>query len=132
MRLNHMTLRRLFLLTPLLVLGTTAMPAIKAAPAAPDVDREFTETVRPFVTTYCISCHSGEKAAAQLDLRQYTTTASVVDDYSRWNRVVARLSAKEMPPKQAKQPPDEARQQVVDWVQATWKVEARKHDGDPG
>ena len=31
-----------------------------------------------------------------------------------------------------KQPPDAARQQVIDWIQATWTSEARKHDGDPG
>ena len=37
-----------------------------------------------------------------------------------------------MPPKSAKQPPERARQQVIDWVKTTWAVEARTHDGDPG
>ena len=32
-------------------------------------------TVRPFLNAYCASCHTGEKAAAQLDLRQYTSAA---------------------------------------------------------
>src|SRR6185295_12847710 len=41
-------------------------------------------------------------------------------------------TAREMPPSQAQQPPDEARQQVIDWIQATWAAEARLHDGDPG
>ncbi len=123
--------RRLVLIA-LLVLGCFIAPAMKAAPADRDAEREFTDTVRPFLNTYCTSCHSGEKAAAQLDLRRYDTTTSVVDDYARWNRVMARLSAKEMPPHQMKQPSDEARQHVIDWIQATWKVEARKNDGDPG
>src|SRR5215210_5177998 len=109
-----MKLQRVLLLTPLLVLGTTGVPVMKAAaPVHADAARQFTETVRPFLAEYCISCHSGEKAAAQLDLRQYATTAAVVEDYSRWNRVLARLTAKEMPPKQMKQPPDAARQQVI-------------------
>ena len=57
---------------------------------------------------------------------------SVVDDFSRWNRVAARLAAMEMPPKSAHQPPDQARQQVIDWIKTTWVVEAGRHDGDPG
>ena len=120
------------LLTLLLVLGCIAVPMNAAPPGDSDPGHEFTETVRPFLATYCVTCHGGEKPAAQLDLRQYSTPESVVEDFSRWNRVLARLTAKEMPPKQMKQPPDEARQQVIDWIQATWKREARRNDGDPG
>jgi Protein of unknown function (DUF1592)/Protein of unknown function (DUF1588)/Protein of unknown function (DUF1587)/Protein of unknown function (DUF1585)/Protein of unknown function (DUF1595) len=123
--------RRLFL-TPLLAVGCIAVPMNAAAPPGAGVERGFTETVQPFLNSYCTSCHGGAKPAAQLDLRQYSTTASVVQDFSRWNRVLARLAAKEMPPKAVKQPPDEARQQVIDWIQATWTNEARLHDGDPG
>src|SRR5712692_407480 len=124
-------LPRLFL-TPLLVLGCIAVPMNAAAPADTDVERGFTQTVQPFLNTYCTSCHGGAKPAAQLDLRQYSTTESVVQDFSRWNRVLARLTAREMPPRQMNQPPDQARQQVINWIQATWATEARKHDGDPG
>jgi hypothetical protein len=124
-------LRRL-LLTPLLVLGGIAVPMNAAAPGDTDVERGFTETVQPFLNTYCTSCHGGAKPAAQLDLRQYSTTESVVQDFSRWNRVLARLTAREMPPSQMNQPPDQARQQVIEWIQATWAAEARTRDGDPG
>jgi hypothetical protein len=124
-----------FFLVPVFVLGSVVAPAMQTAAlpdAARDRDREFTETVQPFLTTYCIGCHSGEKAAAQLDLRQYSTPQAVVQDYGRWNRVLARLTAHEMPPAQARQPTELARQHVVEWIQATWKSEARKNDGDPG
>jgi len=123
--------RRLFL-TPLLVLGCVAVPTNAAIPADAGVDRGFTEAVQPFLKTYCTGCHSGEKPAAQLDLQRYATTESVVQDFSRWNRVLAKLAAREMPPAQVKQPSAEARQQVIDWIQATWASEARTHDGDPG
>ena len=56
----------------------------------------------------------------------------MVQDFSRWNRVLARLAASEMPPKQATQPPDQARQQVIEWIRTTWTTEARRRDGDPG
>ena len=64
-----------------------------AAPEVPDATRAFAQTVQPFLKTYCTSCHSGAKPAAQLDLTQYATVDSVVQDFSRWNRVLARLSA---------------------------------------
>src|ERR1700730_5263948 len=123
---------RRFFLTPLLALGCIAVPMNAATSSGADVESGFTGTVQPFLSSYCTGCHGGAKPAAQLDLRQYSTTDSVVQDFSRWNRVLARLAAKEMPPKEMKQPPDEARQQVIDWIQATWTNEARKHDGDPG
>jgi hypothetical protein len=124
-------LRRLFL-TPLLVLGCIAVPMNAATRSGADVERGFTETVQPFLNSYCTGCHGGAKPAAQLDLRQYSTAESVVQDFSRWNRVLARLAAREMPPKAMKQPSDEARQQVIDWIHDTWTNEARTHDGDPG
>src|ERR1700730_731493 len=123
---------RRFFLTPLLALGCIAVPMNAATSSGADVESGFSQTVQPFLNSYCTSCHGGAKPSAQLDLRQYSTTASVVQDFSRWNRVLARLAAKEMPPKAMKQPPDEARQQVIDWIQATWTTEARTHDGDPG
>src|SRR5438552_14447321 len=112
-------------LTPLLVLCCIAVPMNAAAPAG--AQGGFTQTVQPFLKTYCTSCHGGAKPAAQLDLQQYSTVESVVQDYSRWNRVLARLTAREMPPKQMNQPPDQARQQVIDWIHTTWASEARRH-----
>jgi hypothetical protein len=120
------------LLTPLLVLGCVGVPMNAAAPADIDPERGFTQTVQPFLNTYCTGCHSGAKPPAQLDLRQYSSAESVILEFSRWNRVLARLTAREMPPKQMKQPPDQARQEVIDWIKSTWATEARTHDGDPG
>src|SRR5262245_39782910 len=100
---------RLFLAW-LLVLGCVAAPMKAAAPESQDVTRAFVETVQPFLKTYCSNCHGGARPAGQLDFAQYATVDSVVQDYSRWNRVLSRLSAREMPPKQATQPSDGARQ----------------------
>jgi len=125
-------MRRVFL-TSILVLACLVAPAMNAAQGTePGTEREFTESVRPFLTTYCASCHSGEKAAAQLDLRQYSSADAVVRDFTRWNRVREKLSAHQMPPPQAKQPDEAARRQVITWIDATWKGEARRNDGDPG
>lgn len=113
-----------------LVLAIFAIPA--AGAAGPTLERNFTQTVRPFLTRYCIGCHSGDAPAAQLDLRTYSTLDTVVRDYARWNLVLEKLTAKEMPPKQVPQPPAESRQQVIAWIAAMRADEARKNAGDPG
>src|SRR5258708_4319584 len=98
-------------MTKLLVLCSTAMFSIHAADTAPtELDRTFSQTVRPFLNTYCTGCHSGSTPAAQFDLQPYTNVAAVVRDYPRWNLVLEKLTAREMPPKPLKQPPDDARQ----------------------
>ena len=124
---------RHYLFISLLIVGLVVAPAMNAAQAPnPDLEREYAATVQPFLNSYCVSCHTGEKAAAQLDLRQYSTAGSVVQDFAKWDRVREKLAAKQMPPPQAKQPDQRARQHVISWIEATWKSEARRNDGDPG
>ena len=89
-------------LTRYVALGIVAFLStpLFGAPSAV-LDRQFTETVRPVITKYCVGCHSGNAPAAQFDLKAYDTISAVVRDYPRWELVLARLTANEMPPKQA-------------------------------
>ena len=117
----------------LLVCGSTFDTRIRAAePTDSDLNRRFTQTVRPFVTTYCVMCHSGSSPAAQFNLKSYTNLDEVVRDYPRWNLVLEKLQAGQMPPKAMKQPPAEAKQAIIDWIEAVRGDEARKNAGDPG
>jgi hypothetical protein len=115
---------------PFVLLALSAIPVSGAT--TPSLDKQFTLTVQPFVAKYCAGCHSGATPAAGLDLKAYNTMDAVARDYSRWVTVHDRLSAKTMPPKPVPPPPDEARQQVVDWIQAVRLDETRRHAGDPG
>src|SRR5262249_13365226 len=80
----------------------------------------------------CIVCHGGAAPAAQFDLRPYSTMASVIQDLPHWSRILERLTAKEMPPQVAPQPPEDARQHLIEWVRAARMNEARRNAGDPG
>jgi Protein of unknown function (DUF1587) len=108
------------------------VPTINPATSDADLDRQITQTVRPFLATYCTNCHSGSAPAASFDLQQFSSVASVVRDYPHWELVLEKLSAKEMPPNSMKQPPPEASRQVIDWIDALRKNEALKNAGDPG
>jgi mono/diheme cytochrome c family protein len=96
------------------------------------IAQQFTQSVRPFVTAYCLGCHSGEKAAAQFDLRKYAAVADTIKDHARWALVSEKLANGDMPPKTMKQPLDAERKQVIAWVESMRSHEARKHAGDPG
>ncbi len=110
-----------------------ALAAMRASGStAPTLDRQFQQTVRPFVTKYCVGCHSGQTAAAQFDLKAYTTMDMVAQEYPRWALVMERLAAKEMPPNPLPTPPAEASQHVIDWIQAVRAEQVRKSAGDPG
>jgi len=110
-----------------------AVPISFAADAAgPEIERQFAETVRPFLAAYCLSCHGGANPAAQFDLRQYSSAGDAVRDHPRWALLAQKLDRLEMPPKGMKQPSASERQQVVKWVAAMRAQEARRNAGDPG
>src|SRR5437773_6012915 len=115
------------------VLGSAATPSMRAVDVTnADLERKFVQTVRPFLTSYCIVCHGGAAPAGQFDLRTYSTMAGVIQDYPHWAKVLEKLTANEMPPKVAPQPPADARQQIIDWVLGVRMNEARRNAGDPG
>lgn len=112
------------------ILAIAAMSAVGGS--VPSPEQQFEQTVRPFLTRYCIGCHSGSAAAAQFDLKAYTTMDMVIRDFPRWALVKERLAAGEMPPKPLTPPEPEARQEVIQWIGAVRAEEVRKHAGDPG
>src|SRR3954449_9250975 len=101
-----MRIRLLFL--SFAITGVSALGASK-----PNLDSQFDQTVRPYVTKYCVGCHSGKSPAAQFDIKSYTSLSAVTAEYPRWSLVRERLEAKTMPPKPMSAPPVEETQRVV-------------------
>lgn len=109
-------------------------PSRAVAPPSQDVllEKQFATIVKPFMGTYCVSCHGKDKPQAQLDLVSYTKVAAVVKDFSHWTLLRDRLIAKDMPPAGIPQPPDKERLAVIAWINAVRNEEIRKNAGDPG
>jgi mono/diheme cytochrome c family protein len=98
-----------------------------------DLERRFADAVKPFVESYCVSCHGAEKPKAQLNLSAFASTADVVKDHAHWMAVKDQLTAREMPPADAKrQPTNEETDKVVTWIEAMRRHEAVRNAGDPG
>lgn len=125
-----------FVLPALLVGVGSAVPA-PANPASGenarrDLDKQFTQTVRPFLTTYCVGCHGKEQPQAQLDFTAYPTMAAVSQDLGHWFLTHEKLMAKQMPPDGSPQPTVGERAAVVAWISAVRQYEIQRTAGDPG
>ena len=83
-----------------LIVLVSASPIFAAPPCLPQLSRDFNQSVLPFLTGYCINCHGEAKPEAELDLSSFTSLASVQVDLDRWELVLTRLKAGEMPPKE--------------------------------
>ena len=124
---------RFFLLGLSLVAPCIAGAATPASnTSASNIDRKFDQTVKPFVSKYCVGCHQGKNAPAQFDLKSYTNAAMVKDDFAHWSLLSQRLQNKEMPPKPMPAPPAAEVQKVVEWVREVRAEEIRRTAGDPG
>lgn len=101
--------------------------------AADANEGSFSKTVLPFLKSYCIDCHSGEKPKAKFDLSGYSDLKSVVGDPGHWELVLERVKSGEMPPEdETRQPSDLERGAIVDWIETLRRQEAERHAGDPG
>src|ERR1700722_17653303 len=87
-------------------LTITVLCAASATGASnPLLEKQFTQTVEPFVTKYCVGCHSGKTPAAALDLKSFNSMDAVVQDYPRWATVHDRLGGEGGAPKTGPRPP---------------------------
>ncbi len=101
------------------------------APKRPGVaEQSFKETVQPFLKQYCSECHGGEDPEAGVALDGSWDTAGVRKDRETWVQVLEMLEEREMPPKFVRQPTDDQRAAVLDWLEATLgDADASPHPG---
>ncbi len=62
---------------------------------------EFEQSIQPILRDYCITCHSTEKLAGELDLQQFHSASIVKQHTEIWEHVLQQLELGEMPPKDA-------------------------------
>lgn len=75
----------------ILIVGLARSLGVSATPPEPadaDLERRFTDTVRPFLDTYCVTCHGGANPPAQFDPHAYASAEAVTQDHARWALVL--------------------------------------------
>jgi len=80
-------------------------------------DEEFTRKIRPFLNTYCISCHGPEKQKGKIRFDQLTAIMSDRNQAELWMRMLETIEFGEMPPDSAKKFPTKAEARLVQgWI----------------
>lgn len=118
------------ILSLVIALSATACPAEEATVS--QLNREFIQSVRPFLSDWCLECHNSDDAEAMLDLSVYSRATDVTKAHPTWQVILERLEADEMPPRDSKQPSDQERKKVIEWIRSARRLEAARNAGDPG
>ena len=80
-------------------------------------DEEFTRKIRPFLNTYCISCHGPEKQKGKIRFDQITASMSDRKQAELWMRMLEAMEFGEMPSDSAKKFPTKAEARLVQgWI----------------
>ena len=106
----------------------------RAAATDADTNADFINTVKPFVRRTCAGCHNAKLASGEVDLAQYLTATptTALKDRDRWELVVQKLRAGEMPPKGTSRPPADQISAVINWVETSYARIDRETPPNPG
>jgi mono/diheme cytochrome c family protein len=93
----------------------------------------FETIVKPFLAQHCYECHGNKgEPEKDLNLQSFESIASLVEHRDRWDMVVEKLRASEMPPIEEEQPAEERRQAVATWLANELERIDRTTPPDPG
>ncbi len=90
--------------------------AAEAVAAEPTQDR-----LEPFLKTYCLRCHDGQKQGGEFRLDTLPRTFNDEVTAQLWDEVIFRVNAGEMPPKDQPQPTADELGGVVEWIASRLK-----------
>ncbi len=94
---------------------SSARPQEKT-PATPAM--QFDAQIRPILKKHCLECHGATDPAKDFRIDQLTGNFDDVATQQRWQKLLKRVKAGEMPPKMKPRPSEKEVQALVDWIDA--------------
>ena len=125
------------MLLAMLLLGALGFSAFgraaaEDAPALTPTPDFFEHSLRPMLAKYCLDCHQGEEAEAELKLETYRTADAVTADRKAWENIRDMLRRGRMPPEGEARPPQEQIDAAVAWLETALKRVDCNGPIDPG
>jgi hypothetical protein len=84
--------------------AVVAISGLAAPPPTLPADATFESAVKPLLEKNCYFCHNENLKSGSLNLEAYTSGQSVLQDRDRWDTILRRLEAGEMPPQSMPRP----------------------------
>ena len=107
------------------VLLILALAAVRPALA----DDRFDVAAKPFLTKYCVKCHSGgKKAKGEVDFST-ASAANAASRFEQWEFAAELLRDGQMPPDGETQPTDAERSRFLEWYEVTFEKSVEPHPG---
>jgi mono/diheme cytochrome c family protein len=109
------------------------IPTQKAESAADNTTEAsaFDRQIRQFFTRHCLACHGPEKTKGNLRLDKLAPDFAKESNRERWQLILKRVQAGEMPPESKPRPAKKEIQALADWIDKRVQVAeaARKAEG---
>lgn len=104
---------------------------IYAAQDQRDLFKEYQHDILPILEEYCYDCHMDGSEKGGLDLDQFQSLNSMIEDRKTWKHVKEYLSLQLMPPEDKNQPSEDEVEKILAWVNdAVFHVDP--NNPDPG
>ncbi|WP_197356824.1 DUF1592 domain-containing protein [Aureliella helgolandensis] len=90
-----------------------------AQPGKQNDPLSWDRNVRGLFGRYCLDCHRGRDPSANVDLAVDENPLHILEHRKKWRAVLEVLQAGQMPPEDERQPSQEMRQQMIDFLEVT-------------
>lgn len=101
-----------------IVLAITPVFALVALTATAGTEGPIADTVQPFLTQYCASCHGNDAQKGDRRFDRLPKAIGDSNDLVDYQDIVDLLNLDEMPPSDAPQPSDDQRREIVNTLSA--------------
>ena len=102
------------------------------ASGSDDLAKSYAAQIHPLMVKTCGNCHGTEPKDNDLDLAGFATSQAIIARPAVLEHVIERLHLGDMPPREAPQPSEAEREQLLGWFTAALDAEAAARAGDPG
>ena len=117
-----------------LITASVLVACLSPLSAASDATAEaaLSADASGFLDAYCLDCHQGEGAEAELDLARLQSLGSIASELSEWDKIRRRVGNGDMPPDGSDIPTMSQRDRFVQWVDQTLRQAACADGIAPG
>lgn len=103
-----------------------SIPSLSAA----EVPHDFEKEVKPLLEKFCIRCHGDRKQKGEVRLDELDPDIINGKDAEKWHAALDVINTADMPPEDVKQPSDEERRKIVEWMTLNLKLAKEKKRGE--
>ena len=115
-----------------LIACLTLTLAAASADGADDLAQTYATQIQPLLVRSCGKCHGKMPKDNDLDLTSFGSAQAILARPKMLSDVAERVRGGDMPPKDAQQPSQAEREQLLGWITAALDAEAAARAGDPG